>query len=102
MAPPRADPPRAGATIYGLRGSDHAGGVLMTLMSAAGATAVAARVRALADPDLRLEFEPGRLPICREIRAGGFARLVAALEIEVLDFPTWRDTKQALGETVYR
>lgn len=91
-----------GAPVYGLRGFDHGGGVLMTLMSADGAASVAARIEPLLGDGLRLTRNAGRLPVCREIRAGEFERLMAALPIIALDFATWSATKATLGSDIYR
>ena len=101
MAPVPADA-SGGAAVYGLRGFDHAGGVLMTLMSADGAGALAARVTPLLGDGLRLVCEAGRLPVCHEIRAGEFERLTAAVPVVVLDFAGWSATRSALGDIVYR
>ena len=90
------------APVYGLRGFDHGGGVLMTLMSADGASTLAARIEPLLGDGLRLTRDAGRLPVCHEIRAGEFDRLVAALPVVVLDFVTWSETKPALGCEIYR
>ena len=103
MAPAPADGSDGDAApVYGLRGITHASGVLMTLMSAEGASALAGRLAPLAGVDLRLETPPGSLPVCHEIRAGALTRLVETLDVQVLDFADWSARKRELGGAVYR
>lgn len=86
--------------LYGLKGFTHGGGLLLTLMSPEGRSAM---IEALVlDPaELRLE-QTGGLAQVHEIADGGLDRLVAAHGILLLDFAAWQARKMELGVAIWR
>ncbi len=88
------------APIYGLLGITHGWGVLLTVMSAAGAGAIARRIDP--GPDVVLRMAEGRLPQYHQRRAGALDRLIETYGIVVLDNAAWNAKKAELGEAIYR
>lgn len=88
------------APVYGLFGITHGWGVLLTLMSPAGATAIARSIDP--GPDIVLHMAEGRLPQYHQRRAGALDRLIEAYGIIVLDNAAWNAKKAELGDAIYR
>lgn|GEM_PF-855581 len=84
---------------YGLMGKTHGGAVVLTVMSAAGASIVTARL----DPgeDLIAYGGAGRLTQFHEKRGGAIRRLVERHGILLLSKPEWDRKKDELGEAVW-
>ena len=86
--------------VYGLLGMTHGWARVLTVMSAAGATA--ARAAMTLNADVSERAGEGRLTQYHERRQGGLDRLVRDNGIAVLEKPEWDRTKALLGEGIYR
>ena len=82
-------------TIYGLYGFTHGWARVLTVMSPAGAAALLEALAGAAD--VEVVGGSGRPIQVYEKRQGGLARLVEALEIEILSHEEWRTAKSKLG-----
>ena len=87
-------------TIYGLFGITHGWARVLTLMSAAGDSAVRARV-ALGD-GVEVDHGAGRLTQYHERRNGALDRIVERHDVVVLDNAAWNAKKRELGSAVLR
>lgn len=86
--------------IYGLLGFTHGWGRLLTVMSPAGQSGLAALVAG--NDDVTVNREDGRLIQYVELRRGGLKRLIEANAIHVLTKPEWDAKKAELGDVIWR
>lgn len=86
--------------IYGLRGVTHGAGRVLTVMSAAGVTAVADSI--ITDDDVITHAGRGRLTQYQEKRAGALDRLIRQHDIVVLSKADWDRKKMELGDAIWR
>ena len=90
--------------IYGLYGKSHGAAYALTLMSAAGASAVASRI--LPGPDVLVEARVNQLPQYFEKREGALSALVDRHRIVILNKTEWDEQKAVLrallGEGIWR
>ena len=87
--------------IYGLRGFTHGWGIVVTMMSPAGDSAVRAHIEA--GPNIITTGGGGeQLTQYQGKRSGALDRLIEANGIIVLDKPAWDAKKAKLGDAIRR
>lgn len=86
--------------IYGLRGFTHGWGIIITVMSPAGDSAVRARIDA--GTDIITTGGHGQLTQYQGKRRGALEHLIEANDIIVLDKPAWDARKAELGDAIRR
>ena len=86
--------------IYGLRGFTHGWGIILTVMSPAGDSAVRALIEP--GPDIVATGGGGQLTQYQGKRKGALERLIEAHGIIVLDKAAWDAKKAELGDAIRR
>ncbi len=87
-------------TIFGLFGITHGWARVLTLMSAAGDSAVRARVAP--GDGVEVDHGAGRLTQYHERRNGALDRIVERHDVVVLDNAAWNAKKRELGAAILR
>jgi len=85
--------------LYGLYGFTHGWGIVLTVMSPAGATAALHAVPG--NPDVIVQAGEGQLTRYLEKRQGGLARLAGDHGIAILAKPEWDAQKAVFGEKIF-
>ncbi len=86
--------------LYGLMGFTHGWARVLTVMSAAGASAALAAIAA--GGDVIVQAGEDRLTQYHAKRSGALERLIESHGIIVLAKPDWDARKKQLGEAIYR
>jgi len=86
--------------IYGLRGFTHGWGIILTVMSPEGDSAVRARI--VPGPDIVATEGDGQLTQYQGKTRGALERLIEANGIIVLDKAAWDAKKAELGDAIRR